>query len=293
MAKDLNYFDHMISLNHISINNKIEESNIVFHYTKMQTFSVITNNQSIRFTDFRYLNDSEEFVWGIKQVKKILESINGDMAQLLLGNLDSLNQVELYVASFSLEPDLLSQWRAYGDNGKGVSFGVTPFEMRNALGYSLFYGKITYKDEEHMEIIKNIITSSIKYFNEKEMNEWYIDDIKRFLSLAIATFKHFSFFEEREYRFFVISNTKQRPSFIEERLNSSIKDGICKPYINMNTYELIRNPDIKELLPIKKVYIGPSNDFYASEIYINKLFEANKYEFDSSNIIKSVIPYRC
>ena len=293
MAKDLNYFIHMDSLNYFSINNEKERNLLVYHYTKMQTFTDITDNQSFRFTDYRYLNDSKEFVWGIKQIEKVLKTIKEDMARLLLENIDSLNQVELYVASFSLEPDLLSQWREYGDKCKGVSFGITPLELQNALGYSLFYGKVIYKDDEQSEIIKNIITSSIKYFDENEMSEGYIDDIIRYLSLAIATFKHYSFYEEREYRFFVFSKTPQRLPYIDTILNSSITDGICKPYINMKTKESVRNPDIKELLPIKKVYIGPSNDFYSSEIYIKKLFEDNKYEFDSSNIIKSVIPYRC
>ena len=293
MTKDINYFEHLFSLNHISINNEKERNLLVFHYTKMKTFTDITDNQSFRFTDYRYLNDSKEFVWGIKQIEKFLKTIKGDMARLLLENLESLNQVELYVASFSLEPDLLSQWRAYGDNGKGVSFGITPLELQVALGPSLFFGKVIYKDDEQTEIIKNIIISSIKYFDEKVMYKGYIDDIISYLSLAIATFKHFSFFEEREYRFFKFSKTPQRPPYIDAILNSSISDGICKPYINMKTIESISNPEFKELLPIKKVYIGPSNNFYASEIYINKLFEANKYEFDSSNIIKSVIPYRC
>lgn len=283
MCDTLNYFLYMNAIKDLSINRFENENPPIFHYTKMETFSKIVANQSFRFTDYRYLNDTQEFVWGIKQLKNTLENLKGKTAKLILENLGTLNKVELYVASFSLEPDLLSQWRAYGDNGKGVSSGVNPIAMLKVFGASFFHGKVIYDSKKQTIRIKRVVNASFEYFEKKVMTSKDIESIVRYLSLTIATFKHQSFIEEREYRLFVFSNTPQRPYWLEEGLNSE-----TKPFYCIKTADL----PIQEFLPIEKIFIGPSNDFYSSEIFVRKLFEANKYEFNSSNIVKSKIPYR-
>ena len=287
MKKDICYFLHMNEQKDISIFEESNENALVFHYTKMKSFEKIVNNQSFWFTDYRYLNDTQEFNWGKGQIINVLESMKSKNAKSILDEIDYLENVELYVASFCLQPDLLSQWRAYGNNGKGVSFGVNPIKMKNSLGFSFFQGKVKYNRSEQRKQIIEAINESFDYFKKKgEIPE--IKCIIRYLSLIIATHKHESFFEEKEYRLFVFSNTSQRDAWLEEGLNSE-----GKPYFSFHTLGKIQNLEIKELFPIDKIFIGPSRTFHTSKKSVSKLLKVNGYNLSSSNIIKSEIPYRC
>jgi hypothetical protein len=108
----------------------------LFHYTNTSGFQGIVSSKSIWATDYRYLNDTEEFVIGERIVQELAEELRAPMAESpqrwLLENFATFHQAmrltqmtNIFVASFSQEGNLLSQWRAYGARGAGYSIGFS------------------------------------------------------------------------------------------------------------------------------------------------------------------------
>ncbi|MBQ1734783.1 MAG: DUF2971 domain-containing protein, partial [Lachnospiraceae bacterium] len=105
----------------------------VYHYCSLDVFDKIITNKTLRMTDVRQMNDSAEVVHIVPMVKRIIleyyknypvdqvgAAIDEAINKLLgegTGNFLSL------AACFSEYPDLLDQWRGYGDDGMGVSIG--------------------------------------------------------------------------------------------------------------------------------------------------------------------------
>jgi len=99
----------------------------------------------------------------------------------------------VYVASFSAVPDLLSQWRAYGQPGIGVALGFLTADLEHvaqAAGYSLL--RCHYTRTTHEAALR-------KALSEASDPPQPLLFGKQVLSLA-PVFKHPSFSEEAEWR---------------------------------------------------------------------------------------------
>ena len=101
-------------------------SNIIYHYCNVEAFRAIIQYKTIWLRFVYNLNDYKEIHWIKEKVlKKIKEYTNKD-------NYEKFNyfikffenqQPTVYIVSFSKGEDLLSQWRAYADDGYGVAIG--------------------------------------------------------------------------------------------------------------------------------------------------------------------------
>lgn len=49
----------------------------LYHYTSIDALYAICNSRTIRFTDYRYLNDTQELIFGIKQLESFINSYQG------------------------------------------------------------------------------------------------------------------------------------------------------------------------------------------------------------------------
>ena len=99
----------------------MKDKHILYHYTSIEGARGILTSQSIWMSDVRYLNDSQELD---KAMKTFLENVDPKMVQTLSmaiywGNLTRNH----CVFALSSSPNILSQWRAYGDDGQGMAIG--------------------------------------------------------------------------------------------------------------------------------------------------------------------------
>jgi hypothetical protein len=114
----------------------------LFHYTSAESMLAIIKSQCMFATERSFLNDPQEFQWGISAFRdRILTKIAGSYS------IDFIRQVEqalesklsddrrLFVLSLSANPDLLSQWRAYGDDGEGFALGFDGGVLRDRAGF--------------------------------------------------------------------------------------------------------------------------------------------------------------
>jgi hypothetical protein len=99
------------------------------HYTSQEGLIGILNRKFMYATDATYLNDSQEIVYAVNLAKRYFKeqwlSSHDRSARDMLNVLEQtetiVGNLPVYVASFSEEPDLLSQWRGYCSKRKSAS----------------------------------------------------------------------------------------------------------------------------------------------------------------------------
>jgi hypothetical protein len=179
-------------------------SDIFYHYCSNETFRLICENKTLRFSDVNMLNDYAETRWAY--------GLFEDAATLLLrreaenpigitrGFFDCVDpHVGQYqhlthptVCSFSRSGDILSQWRAYADEGRGVSIGFGGRTLRNLDGWKL---KVEYDSQVQITEFAN----SLIEVHDSDDAEIFVQRCKSAVILALA-YKNPAFREENEVR---------------------------------------------------------------------------------------------
>ena len=99
---------------------------LIYHYCRPEAFIEITRTHSIWASASYTMNDTSERSWGylvFQKVAKVLERNTGAefIRQITAPIIAGDNFSMLMLACFSLDADVLSQWRAYGDDGRGFA----------------------------------------------------------------------------------------------------------------------------------------------------------------------------
>jgi hypothetical protein len=131
----------------------------LYHYTDSDGLNGLFFNKSIWLTSFKFMNDSRELVHGLdilgRKLQEFLirDSYNPEFAKICndLWSIilqDSQNpELKPYIFCLSEQKDDLSQWRGYGDFGRGFCVEFTASKMEH-LGSQTILGKVQY--DEHM-----------------------------------------------------------------------------------------------------------------------------------------------
>lgn len=277
---------------------------------------MIIENQSLHCTHINYLNDKTEYQHGVDLIQGAISDLKKENFQTailekILPNIDELNTSERYVACFSKDGDLLGQWRAYANNGKGVSIGFDFQTLEDSLDAVLNGRHIEYDENEQIETIKELIRIIIAFFSERKDQfdwsgydyEWLINKaVIEFIDNIIAGYKNPCFKEEQEYRIeYTVDGNVIKSNHKEVHFRAS--ENLIIPYVILeNPYytSLKKEHDDKwtgfnpthlfKRLPIREVIVGPSLDFIA----IKKGLEAllGKHGHENVSIVESKLPYR-
>lgn len=133
---------------------------VLYHYCSMEAFEAIIRTGNIRLSDINMMNDFAEMKWGYgvfaAAASRILAKRKDDSTlprrEFLDGINTHLSPTQLYIhpliACFSKNPDVLSQWRGYADNGSGVSIG---FNAENLVKTCATFLNCEYDFEEQIE----------------------------------------------------------------------------------------------------------------------------------------------
>lgn len=181
----------------------------------------------------------------------------------------------LVASCFSLDGDVLSQWRAYSDDGKGYAIG---FRAQDLAQLPVKILKVLYERKEQIDEMKSIIRAI--YEAEKTEGEKFGSNfLNTCLSLAfdLAAYKNPAFEEEREVRLvhvltFEASNNSLRLNdtggyaFGEEYKGGTVsfrmRDNIPVAFIELDFSNGGR------INPIKEVIVGPKNQGLLSAISV-------------------------
>lgn len=263
---------------------------ILYHYCNIDSFVSIIRNQTIRLSSLSLSNDSMEGRLLQKAILKLAER-DGMSESAKVELRESLDFNERYFDGLgfclSFYGDLLSQWRGYADDARGVSigFGVPYLKslVRSESASDPHFGlhQVRYKQTEHEIEIGDIYTElrklinagafkrpgmtglldarsslqmvaddeAIKLANEQLMTKLYELAPKQFVLKANA------FSEEREWRLVsVIEGSKF------DRCEYRASRHRVIPYRTIKLADMTRKGTRRKLKPIREVFLGPKNE---------------------------------
>jgi hypothetical protein len=102
----------------------IDLPSLLYHYCSNEAFCAIVSNSSIHLSSMSLSNDSMEG----KRVERLVRALGEHKAaaQLVCDKLDCWgDRIDGLAFCLSTEEDLLSQWRGYADDARGVSIGFS------------------------------------------------------------------------------------------------------------------------------------------------------------------------
>jgi hypothetical protein len=312
---------------------------LLYHYTDQKGLLGILKDKCIWATHAQYLNDTSEGKIVSQAIfDELCSRYNADSLFQSLGmtpdKTTKQNQCvdeeilgkgisiatwvtsqNVFVASFSRQGNLLSQWRAYSGRSGGYSIGFKPSYL-NAVGKNFLNGRLdrfnnadalvrcTYYDEtdcdeKEMQSLKNEICSLVSsYINNASSiagtsivkgTEGFATSsaiaLKHFLPLAkrAAIAKNIGFHEEDEWRLALILNQNSIPADLEFRDGGSM----LIPYLEIPLCWENQTIDIQEII------VGPRQnpDEAAKSVESVKML-LKREGIHGVDVIDSKIPFR-
>ena len=164
-------------------------------------------SQSIWASSVFHLNDAREYLFAVDVLRETLRGAlkaqNSAMNPIygkLLEELEGLGYhagLQIYVASFSEERDLLSQWLAYGSGTNAYSIGFRRAHFREAFRQGFALIKCVYNESEQSELAWSMIKALTHDALENGLGD--VEALPAAL-LAAAAMKHSGFKQEAEWR---------------------------------------------------------------------------------------------
>jgi hypothetical protein len=245
---------------------------LIYHYCGANAFTQIVQSRTMWHTAFSALNDSTERKWGLTQFLDAADKLRSVCGSEFINRITEIVRLTQdcsmpMVSSYSLNGDLLSQWRAYADDGRGFSIGISAHELEMpAKPLRVLYDTAAQRRE---------LTNNIKHTFEveKRFSFRYDEKFRRHwfdFGLDLCAYKHPSFTEEQEIRRVHITalalienerrmiplgaidgNGVRRSGSVP--VHYRVRNGVQVPYVELDVTDGGRNA------PIKEIVLGPKN----------------------------------
>ena len=266
----------------------------LFHYTDLEAVKGIFTSKSLWLSKFTSTNDISEIRLAIQHfqafVEKEARDVGDDEARLLrdaAAKLEGYRGTQICLASFCEENDLLSQWRSYGNDGRGIALGFSsPSLQALAARHKLDLYRCVYDQNAHGRIASDLVAMLLKSFRaRKPRTAAKRDDLlAQFLALFLhvaPVIKDHRFGEEREWRLVSKSLAFDDPAMIAVLKGNQAS---IKFAVNLTRHA----KDHSEV--ISRVTIGPTLDPYNVSDAIQLL--ALRTGFGVRKVEISEIPFR-
>lgn len=194
---------------------------VIYHYTSQDGLFGIVESKSIWASHIQYLNDYRELSYTIDRVVYELNELKNrksspfkiELLSQMISDIERSREVNVFVCSFSQEPNLLSQWRGYCLPNPGYAIGLkTKTLISLAKKQNSFLAPCEYDESTQVHIILEIINDTLALLDQPKLQgvkttEESIQNIKalswKFIEKIVtfaSIFKHSSFSEEKEWR---------------------------------------------------------------------------------------------
>ena len=271
-----------------------------YYYCSLSTFLNIIKNKQVYLSDPLKMNDSLEIKWYLEKLNNEARALNRQEFDLpdsifekmksrshldftfeeFMEKLDSRGQRSIYISCFSKNPDLLSQWRAYAEDGTGVSIGFDLNKLSVApnilLKEVIYTNDVVYENKEY-DVLKTADTigtviNENNIIKKDEQLEVFLHE----LIPELAKYKNPAFKEEKEVRLIYCDDLK-----FENVLDKyhAFEDEWSPIKLNSD-FRVTGNNEITEFVKldfdpsaIKKIYIGPKCSLSENDVsnIINKI----------------------
>ena len=303
----------------------MRNTNLYYQYTDLIAFKNIVENKELWATQVHYLNDFREY----NPLNELIEKFIEDKQLLHPDSVVPIHFSEFirelwfnqrtvipYVISFSSHKDQLSQWRAYAEDGTGVSIGfrfeqklveshidLEDFFSSCSPGEDYIEGKyeswilikIKYLTTEWISVINRYLQEIYAHFEievfheDKHPNHYKVNFQKYANPLWVASIwtKSKGFLEEEEFRlvYFArvnICHSEKYPKPFYENLEFRVGKRGLTPYIKI---------PFENYLNMKEVILGPMYKGYLRDVEDFLYKHGYDFENEDMDVSKSIIPY--
>ncbi|RXK01143.1 hypothetical protein CRU98_01465 [Arcobacter sp. CECT 8986] len=252
---------------------------VLYHYTNIPAALSILSNKSIWLSDCRFLNDSHEYY---KAIDILLNSfdIKEEESKFINTVLTYSGYKEHHcIFSLSSNPKILSQWRTYSDDGRGVAIGF----HRKSLEQSFNLFECIYENHElyiedirkkHLQTIDKIIYICNHFVGQHIVLE--LDKIVSEINLLardLLRIKNSVFKEEKEVRII--------KSYSYKDISFRNSNNIIVPYKD-EVYAKYLDKFVDHSIYVREIWLGPKcnelNKISFGSMFISPF--TNIYEFD-------------
>lgn len=272
---------------------------MIYHYTSVENFIKIIESKELYLFNAFNMNDNLEINWINHLIDEEFKSFHEKKLIEKTIKLYNLNKATPYLCCFSYDGDLLSQWRAYAEDGCGIAIGFdeTKFNIGRKLPVTssssdLCTGLFDCIYDENVQ--KNMIHSSIElaintrnaFNNDNEVATINLSNSLRMYSLVM---KNPAFIEEKEIRLIHLPLILQHNKTYEIKMAGNIssiyfmknKNGFSSFF--KYSFESIFNDKL-----IPEIILGPKCNI---NLYDLDLF-LNTNNLFNTKIIRSRASYR-
>lgn len=249
-------------------------NNIIYHYCNLDSFKAIIQNRTLWLSSIYNLNDYKEIHWIKDKVSNRIKELTTKDSFTKYKVFEELYLKQhplLYIASFSQGQDLLSQWRAYANDGKGIAIGFN-VQYFNQIDYIrtsevLYSEEVQNKEIEHIiQDIENLDNGIVKrdLSSFKNVCEKVITKINNLAGKS----KSELFKEEQEVRLIhnpIITSIEESSCYKIENCISDMKFRSCHDNL-IPYFELKFDKKIEGIEPIVEIIKGPKNRAIDKEI---------------------------
>jgi Protein of unknown function (DUF2971) len=249
------------------------DGELIYHYCRPEGFLEIVRHRTMWFSAYWVMNDALEREWGYNRFFQVLSSLRDEFGedfveQVMTGvRFGTFTNVAM-ISCYSLDADVLSQWRAYADDGRGFAIGFDPRLMQMpAKKLRVLYDADTQISE---------LTGNLRhvYAYEKSLGFKYDEKFRSHwvnFGMDLVSYKHPGFKEEREIRLIHASGLIPDNQSLKivalgargpdgemlagpQDIRFRVGNGIVIPYVALDY-----SNDGKQS-PVKEVVLGPRND---------------------------------
>jgi hypothetical protein len=288
----------------------MDDFETIYHYTSADGLKSIIENKTIRFSDYRFLNDIDELEYGKNVFRQVLDELKNETPQYseyILQWEDELKVIEkgkikylkpvssagneavncvlcesenfhYYILSLTTLSDNKDMWNMYSGNNPGYRLKINGNELMK-----YFYN-----------IRDSYMNKGIFFSTEHRMPVFYGEDATEFIKTALrldfpignplitqsgSIFKYLAFVKDDAFR----SENEYRLAFcfVDEMDNSEInsenvkkvfvnKNGIIYPYMEFQKFPFDKI--------VEEIMISPYNKSELAEIGLREFLFANQLE---------------
>jgi hypothetical protein len=289
------------------------------HYTSISTAEAIFRYKQLWFSNPLFMNDHQEMMWGIEHSIRLIpqnETLRLAFDDDLLWEKfivkyyqrrDFFHNAEVfdaYVACFSQiaaedNNGLLSMWRAYASNGRGVAIVLDAGKLKHVPGSPVRLVKVQYlSDNDRLAWLVKLIEkfSSIVPLFKLAGDEIYSQAAHalflRILMAAICS-KHPGFEEEAEWRAIYLKPFDPA-SVLGKHYSYSLGDRGCEPKLKLpiDPIDNLGQGGIPLTDVIDRIILGPSSGNHINREAFQRMLRTVGYGVLASRVVSSSTPFR-
>lgn len=289
---------------------KMGDFETLYHYTSADGLKSIIENKTIRFSDYRFLNDIDEIEYGKKVFRQVLDELKTEAPQYSpyvslwkkelenteQGKLSYLKPISItgdeaikclhcisenlhyYLLSLTTLGDNKDMWNMYSGNNPGYRIKINGNELMKyfySIRDSFMHKGFIFSSEHRMPISYG--NDGNAFIKTSLMLEFSSGNPS--ITQSGSIFKYLAFVKDEAFR----SENEYRLGFcfVEEMDNSEInsenakkvfvnKNGIIYPYMEFQKYPFDKI--------VEEIMISPYNKSELAEIGLKEFLRANKLE---------------